>query len=90
MTDVNYDKLIQDKVTEGEALVQKIKDQIEELAEAGRTTAYWGEYGSGETYYSTGYVEDNKDAEGQVDYIDFGDSNWSHAPGSWIASSDMC
>lgn len=90
MTDVNYDKLIQDKVREGEALVQDIKAQIEELAEAGRTTTYWGEYGSGETYYSTGYVEDNKDEEGRVDYIDFGEERWSHEPGSWIASSDLC
>ncbi len=91
MSDVNYDKLISEKVTEGEELIQKIKDQIEELAEKGRTIAYWGEYGtSGETYYSTGYVEDNKDEDGMVDYIDFGDNRWSEQPGSWIASSDMC
>lgn len=87
MSDVNYNKLIQDKVTEGEALVQKIKDQIEELAEAGRTTAYWGEYGSGETYYSVGYVQDNIDSDGEVDYLDFEDE---YEAGSWISSSETC
>lgn len=90
MSDINYDKLISEKVAEGEELIQKIKDQIEKLAEKGRTTAYWGEYGSGEIYYSTGYVEDNKDEDGMVDYIDFGDNRWSEEPGSWISSSSMC
>jgi hypothetical protein len=87
MTDLNYNKLIQDKVAEGEALVQKIKDQIEELAEVGRTTAYWGEYGSGETYYSVGYVQDNIDSDGEVDYLNFEDE---YEPGSWISSSSIC
>ncbi len=90
MSEVNYNKLISEKTKEGEALIEKIKAEIEELAEKGRTTAYWGEYGSGETYYSKGYVEDNIDEDGEVDYIDFGNSSWSHEPGIWIASSDLC
>lgn len=87
--EVNYDELIKEKTKEGEALIEKIKGEIEELAEKGRTVAYWGEYGSGETYYSTGYVEDNKDIEGYVDYIRF-EGRSDHRPGTWIASSDLC
>lgn len=83
----NYNKLIQEKTKEGEALIQKIKSEIEELAEAGRTVAYWGEYGSGETYYSKGYVEDRIDADGEVDYINFAEY---YEPGTWIASSELC
>ena len=90
MADVNYDKLIREKTEEGEALIQKIKSEIEQLAEAGRTVAYWGEYGSGETYYSKGYVEDNMEEDGTVDYIDFTNGSWGHEPGSWIASSELC
>lgn len=90
MTDVDYDKLISEKEREGQKVIQKIKAEIAELAEKGRTTAYWGEYGSGETYYSKGYVEDNIDADGQVDYIDFASGSWGYQPGSWIASSDLC
>lgn len=41
----NFDKEIQQKTSEAEDLIRKIKREIATIAEEGRTTAYWGEYG---------------------------------------------
>ena len=84
----NFDKEIQDKTSEADKLIAKLKKEIADLADEGRTTAYWGEYGNGETYYSKGYVEDNKDNE-EVEWL-FGDDYAEFEPGEWISSSSTC
>ena len=83
----NFDKEIQQKTSEAEDLIRKVKREIAAIAEEGRTTAYWGEYGeNGQTYYSKGYIEDNKG-----NYIvDWLFSDYQYQPGSWISSSEMC
>lgn len=82
------EKEIREKVSEGEAFIEKLKDEIAELAEKGGVTAYWGEYGSGETYYPKG-------TDVEKHYIgwhasQYADDNGILTEGLWIASSEMC
>ena len=83
----NFEKEIQDKTNEADKIIEKLKREIADIAEEGRTTAYWGEYGvDGQTFYSEGYIEDNKDS----DEIQWLFNNYHFDPSTWISSSETC
>lgn len=82
------EKEIREKTKAAEAYMQSVKEEIAILADKARVRAYWGEYGSGETYYPVG-------TDVQAEYIrwqtsDITDENGLLTEGIWIASSDMC
>ena len=83
------EKEIREKVSKGEDFIEKLKDEIAELADKGGVTAYWGEYGtSGETYYPKG-------TDVEAHYIgwqasQYADDNGILTEGLWISSSEMC
>lgn len=88
MTERNYAKEIEEKTRHAEKVIAELKLEVELLADAGGVKAYWGEYGSGETYYPVGTnIHD--------EYIgweasEYADENGLLTQGLWISSSAMC
>lgn len=81
-------KLIREKTKAAEAQIEAIKDEIAELADQAGVQAYWGEYGSGETYYPVG--TDVEEAYIGWQASQYADENGKLTEGLWIASSELC
>lgn len=79
--------LIEKKTKEVEEIIENVKDEIAALADEGGVLAYWGEYGSGETYYPKG-------TDVEKYYISWHSEHYSEngklTQGLWISSSEMC
>lgn len=91
MENRDYAKEIKERTQEAERFISAMKEDIARLADEGGVHAYWGEYGSGETYYPKGTnAEDNYLKWYCRDY-DIGlDDEGNLLRGAWVASSDMC
>ena len=91
MTDTKkeIEALIRKKTKEAEQIIEKIKDEVAELADKGGVQAYWGEYGeNGQTYYPKGTdIEDNYLGWRASEYAD---EDGKLTEGMWISSSEMC
>jgi hypothetical protein len=82
------ENLIREKTAAAEAYMESVKDEVAELADKAGVQAYWGEYGSGETYYPVG-------TDVNAEYIgweasEYADENGILTQGVWISSSSMC
>lgn len=81
-------KQITEKKKNADVLIEQIKEEIATLADQGGIQAYWGEYGSGETYFPVG-------TDINAEYIgwearEYADENGILTEGVWISSSSMC
>ena len=82
------ENLIREKTKAAEAYMEGVKAEVAELADKAGVQAYWGEYGSGETYYPVG-------TDVEAEYIgweasQYADENGILTQGLWISSSSMC
>ena len=87
----DIEALIKKKTKEAEEILYRLKGEIAKLADAGGVEAYWGEYGSGETYYPAGTdVEANYLESVCYDYDIPIDEEGKLLQGAWVSSSSMC
>lgn len=89
MSDADYNKRIQEKVSAAERAIAILKREVAEIADEGGVTAYWGEYGeNGQTYYPAGTnVNDHYMGWRGSEYAD---ENGILQQGVWISSSELC
>jgi len=82
------ENLIRAKTKAAEEYMEGVKAEVADLADKAGVQAYWGEYGSGETYYPVG--TDVEAAYIGWEASQYADENGLLTQGMWISSSSMC